>query len=232
MRRVAGGHTNQSMMTRLPSLVAAVACVVLIVLAALRWPENEWGALVWLGAFVLVVAIRAPHALRNRANAIVAARRDATDNVLLLALLLLGMVLPLLQIATHALAFADYALPQWATATGAVMQVPGVWLYWRSHADLGLNWSPSLEMRQDHGLVTNGIYRGIRHPMYASMWLLSLSQPLLIHNWLAGALVVPVFAAMWFLRVPREEAMMRDRFGADYEAYSLRAGRLFPKLGR
>ncbi|MGC4251382.1 MAG: isoprenylcysteine carboxylmethyltransferase family protein [Sphingobium sp.] len=59
-----------------------------------------------------------------------------------------------------------------------------------------------------------GIYARIRHPMYAAIWISTLAQPLLIHNWIAGALVVPAFTAMWFLRTPREEVMMRERFGA------------------
>ncbi|EAU68309.1 isoprenylcysteine carboxyl methyltransferase [Stigmatella aurantiaca DW4/3-1] len=65
--------------------------------------------------------------------------------------------------------------------------------------------------------------------MYASIWTSSLAQPVLIHNWIAGSLVIPAFAAMWFLRVPREEAMMRERFGATWDAYAQRAGRLLPK---
>jgi protein-S-isoprenylcysteine O-methyltransferase Ste14 len=38
-----------------------------------------------------------------------------------------------------------------------------VWLFWRSHADLGRNWSPSLELREGHELVTEGVYRYVRH---------------------------------------------------------------------
>jgi protein-S-isoprenylcysteine O-methyltransferase Ste14 len=139
------------------------------------------------------------------------------------------MLLPLLQLATGVFAFADYRLPNAATILGAVAQLPFLWLFWRSHADLGRNWSPGLEVRDDHGLVTNGIYRRIRNPMYAAIWISSLAQPLLIHNWIAGFLVVPCFAAMWFIRVPNEEAMMRQRFGEEWDAYCRKAGRLWPR---
>ena len=99
----------------------------------------------------------------------------------------------------------------------------------RSHADLGRNWSPGLEVRDAHELVTTGIYDRIRHPMYAAIWISALTQPLLIHNWIAGFLVIPAFAAMWFIRVPNEEAMMRARFGEAWDAYCARAGRLLPR---
>jgi protein-S-isoprenylcysteine O-methyltransferase Ste14 len=42
--------------------------------------------------------------------------------------------------------------------------------------------------------MTHGVYRLIRHPMYAAIWLLSLAQGLLLHNWLAGWAGIALFA--------------------------------------
>src|SRR5690606_36343561 len=154
---------------------------------------------VWLAVFLAMCAIRTPHSLRNRANTVVEARKGATEIALLAAMFMTMMVLPLLHLATGVFAFAAYALPDWAVWLGALAQIPFLWLCWRSHTDLGRNWSPGLEVRSDHELVTNGIYARIRHPMYAAIWISALVQPLLIQNWIAGFLVVPAFAAMWFL---------------------------------
>jgi protein-S-isoprenylcysteine O-methyltransferase Ste14 len=220
---------DRSMMTSLPAVATMLLGGVLLVLAALRWRDNGWGALVWLAVFVAMCAIRTPHSLRNRANVVVEARKDATEIALLAAMFVTMMVLPLLHLATGVFAVADYALPDGATWIGALAQIPFLWLFWRSHADLGRNWSPGLEVRDAHELVTNGVYGRIRHPMYAAIWISALAQPLLIHNWIAGFLVIPAFAAMWFLRVPNEEAMMRARFGDAWDAYCARAGRLFPR---
>lgn len=220
---------DRSMMTSLPAVATMLLGVALLVLAALRWQDNGWGALVWLAVFVAMCAIRTPHSLRNRANVVVEARKDATEIALLAAMFVTMMVLPLAHLATGVFAFADYALPDWATWTGALAQVPFVWLFWRSHADLGRNWSPGLEVRDAHELVTTGIYDRVRHPMYAAIWVSALAQPLLVHNWIAGFLVTPAFAAMWFIRVPNEEAMMRARFGDAWDAYCARAGRLLPR---
>ena len=141
------------------------------------------------------------------------------------------MILPLLHVAVpDLLAFANYRLPVWATALGAFLELSFLWLFWRSHKDLDLNWSPGLEVRDGHNLVTGGIYSRIRHPMYAAIWLGCFAQALLIHNWIAGALVVAVFAAMYFIRVPREEAMMRARFAEAYTQYCAGTGRLWPKF--
>lgn len=220
---------QRSMMTSLPAVATMLLGIVLLVLAALRWRENGWGSLVWLLVMVAMFVIRTPHSLRNRANVVVDARKDGMEIALLAGMFLAMMVLPLLYLALGLFRFADYDMPEWATWIGALAQIPYLWLFWRSHADLGRNWSPGLEVREDHALVTNGVYGRIRNPMYAAIWISALAQPLLIHNWIAGFLVVPAFAAMWFIRVPNEEAMMRARFGAAWDAYCARAGRLFPK---
>lgn len=183
----------------------------------------------WLAGFVGMFAIRVPHAQRNRANAITANRHDASEKILLFGMWLASMALPFITIATPFLDFAAYALPEWATWTGIALLLPYLWLFWRSHADLGRNWSPGLEVRADHGLVTNGVYRSIRHPMYAAIWLGALAQPLLIQNWIGGFAVVPTFLAMYLIRVPREEAMMRTQFGPVWDEYCSQAGRLFPR---
>lgn len=220
---------DRSIVTSLPALITMLLAIALLALAAMRWRDNGWGAIVWLAVFVVMCVIRTPHSLRNRANIVVEARKDATEIALLTAMFAAMMVLPLLHLATGIFSFADYALPDWATWIGVLAQLPFVWLFWRSHADLGRNWSPGLEVRDAHELVTTGIYASIRHPMYAAIWISALAQPLLIHNWIAGFLVIPAFAAMWLLRVPTEEAMMRARFGDAWDAYCVRAGRLFPR---
>jgi len=184
----------------------------------------------WLAGFIGMLAIRIPHAQRNTKNVVTDNRHDASEKLLLFGMWLASMALPFIAIATPFLDFAAYALPEWAMWTGAALLVPYLWMFWRSHADLGRNWSPGLEVRADHGLITNGVYRRVRHPMYAAIWLGALAQPLLIQNWIGGFAILPCFLAMYLIRVPREEAMMSARFGADWDEYCQRAGRLIPKF--
>lgn len=139
------------------------------------------------------------------------------------------LLLPLLYLFTPWLAFADYRLPALVPWLGAMMMTASLWLFWRSHSDLGQNWSVSLELRENHELVTRGVYRAIRHPMYAAIWLWALAQGMMLQNWLAGWSVVPAFAAMYFLRVPREEQLMLEKFGDSYHAYMRQTGRLWPR---
>ena len=129
-----------------------------------------------------------------------------------------------------AIGFADYPLPAFAPWCGAVLMLLALWLFWRSHADLGQNWSVTLEVRKGHQLVTHGVYRRIRHPMYAAIFLFCLAQGLLLPNWLAGWSALVPFALMYLLRIRREEQMMLQFFGEEYRDYMGRTWRLLPRL--
>ena len=98
------------------------------------------------------------------------------------------------------------------------------------HADLGQNWSVTLELRKGHQLVKQGVYRSVRHPMYSSIWLWCLAQGLPSGNWLAGWYGFVAFALMYFVRTPREEQMMCESFGEEYRNYMRQTGRLFPRM--
>ncbi len=209
-------------------LVLLLVSLGLVGLAVWRWQVNGWGSLVWIVALLVLMAIRRPYARSIAANRIVDRRAVVTEKVLLALVAIGGSVLPVIHLATGLFGFADYRLPDWAVIVGAVVLVPAYWLFWRSHADLGRNWSVTTELRADHGLVTSGVYARIRHPMYAAIWLIFLVQPLLVHNWIAGLSGPVAFAIMYLVRMPYEEKMMRDRFGAAYDAYCARTGRLWP----
>ena len=180
--------------------------------------------------WVLIAIIRIPARWRARSNQIEVDRKS-TQEKFLLALLSLGMgVLPLAYIFTPWLNFANYRPRSWAGWTGAVSFAVGLGLLWRGHADLGRNWSESLQLREGHQLITSGIYRYIRHPIYAFGWLLGVAQALLLQNWIAGLSGLVSFALLYFLRVPREEQMMLEQFGDEYRAYMQRTGRVIPRL--
>ena len=76
--------------------------------------------------------------------------------------------------------------------------------------------------------MTSGLFSRIRHPMYTSFWLWAFSQSLLIPNWFAGLTGLVMVGLLYFRRVHREEAMLRETFGRPYEDYMRRTKRLVP----
>ncbi|MCM3904881.1 MAG: protein-S-isoprenylcysteine O-methyltransferase, partial [Pyrinomonadaceae bacterium] len=136
--------------------------------------------------------------------------------------------LPLVLVATPVLSFADYPLLPVSFIAGIFCLTLGLWLLYRSHAQLGTNWSLTLEVRDKHQLVTQGIYRHVRHPMYLAVLLYSSGQALVLPNWVAGPSYLVAFALLFALRVGPEEQMMVEEFGTAYEAYMARIKRLIP----
>src|SRR2546428_9404413 len=186
--------------------------------------------LVFLIGLIAYLTVRHVFGRRTRGNEKAVSRVDATDWTLLFIVIAGSLLLPVLYLVTSSLAFADYRLPAVAPWCGTVLMLAALWLFWRSHADLGQNWSVTLELRQGHQLVKHGVYRSIRHPMYASIWLWCFAQGLLLENWLAGWYALLAFALMYFIRTPREERMMCEFFGQEYRDYMRQTGRLFPRI--
>lgn len=188
--------------------------------------------IVFWASIVVEMAIRAPINKKRKQEAM-SQQHVSTQEKTLLFLLMLGMfLLPLICSATSWLDFANYSLPAWAQWLGVLLMLGALFVFWRSHADLGLNWSPSLEIREKHELIMRGIYGRIRHPMYASQWLWVLAQPLLLSNWIAGLSNLIVFIPFYLLRVQAEEAMMMNTFGEEYKAYMKKTGAVLPFFGK
>jgi protein-S-isoprenylcysteine O-methyltransferase Ste14 len=191
---------------------------------------NPWiaKALVLAGTAVMI-AIRAPYGQRSR-NVKVATSYKTPLETGLLVLAWVGFFVPLIWVASRAFSFAQYALRAGPLVVGAMCLVTGLWLFYRSHADLGTNWSITLEVREQHRLITQGVYRRIRHPMYLALSLHAVGLALVIPNWVAGPSNLIAFAILCALRVRAEERMMGDQFGDEYAAYSARTKRLIPGL--
>jgi len=189
---------------------------------------NPWIAkAVILAASIAMVVIRAPHGQRSRGVKILK-NRKGTLEVILLTLAWLGFFVPLVWVVSSVFAFAEYPLHVVPLAVGIVCFVAGLWLFYRAHADLGTNWSVTLHVREQHRLITQGVYRRIRHPMYTSLLLYSVGQALVLPNWVAGPSYLITFGLLFVFRVIPEERMMLEQFGSDYAAYMRKTKRLVP----
>ena len=189
---------------------------------------NPWivKALVLAGT-VVMIAIRAPHGRRSRIVKVAKSHKTPLETGLLI-LAWIGFFVPLIWVASRVFSFAEYPQGLGPLVAGVMCLVIGLWLFYRSHADLGTNWSVTLEVREQHRLITQGVYRRIRHPMYLALALYSIGQALVIPNWVAGPSNLIAFAILLALRVHAEERMMFREFGDEYALYSARTKRLIP----
>jgi protein-S-isoprenylcysteine O-methyltransferase Ste14 len=191
---------------------------------------NPWIAkAVILLASIAMVVIRAPHGKRSRTVPVATSRKGPLE-IGLLTIAWIAFFLPLIWIATPLFAFAEYPLRPIPLVLGVLCLALGLWLFHRSHVDLGPNWSITLEVRENHELVTGGIYRWVCHPMYLALLIYSLGQALVIPNWLVGPTYAIAMLLLFSFRVGPEERMMRETFGKDYDAYRAVTKRLLPSI--
>ena len=190
----------------------------------------SFGEVSWLLGIIAWYVIRYPFERRAKRLRVVRNYRSLSEKIALSAAFFGMAILPAFYVATGIPREADYAARPWAIVAGIVIFVFGLWIFRRSHKDLGRNWSVTLEIREKHKLVTGGLYRFIRHPMYASFLLIALAQAFLLPNWVAGLSGLVGLAVLFFMRVNVEERMMLDTFGEEYRVYSGKTKRIVPYI--
>jgi protein-S-isoprenylcysteine O-methyltransferase Ste14 len=185
-------------------------------------------ALVWFAGLTAWYIVRHPFGRRAKKIAVAKSLFDRREAILLGVAVLGMLAIPTVYVLTGFPASLDRPFLPAVAWLGLVPLCGALWLFRSTHAELGRNWSISLELREQHLLVKTGVYRFIRHPMYASFFLLGLAQLLLLPNWFAGLAGLVGAGVLFAFRVGREERMMLECFGDDYRAYMATTKRIVP----
>ncbi len=121
---------------------------------------------------------------------------------------------------------------QWTGAAsgiaGALLVIVGAWLGIAGVQMLGKNRTPFPKPQTGSTLVQTGVYGVVRHPLYASVILLSVAWSLL---WRSGPslAVTALLVILLDAKARREERWLRETF-AEYADYAKRVRRLIPWL--
>lgn len=186
--------------------------------------------IVWAIGVIGWYVIRIPFEHKVKRERVVDARHRLRE-LILLSCSTMGLgIIPLFWATSHVFDYADYPYSVVQFGLGTLVFAFSLWLFRRTHADLGRNWSVTLEIKDNHNLITGGVYRYVRHPMYSAFFLWALAQLILIPNWVAGPAGFVGFGILYAFRIGREEQMMLDTFGDEYRAYSARTARLIPGI--
>ena len=114
---------------------------------------------------------------------------------------------------------------------GVVITFAGLGLTNWSRARLGRYWSGVVALKQDHRLIQSGPYRVVRHPLYTGIILAAIGVVLCITTW-SGLGGIVLLTACFERRAHKEDALLASEFGAEFEIYRQRTGRLVPRLSR
>ena len=137
---------------------------------------------------------------------------------------------PLLNIFLSFFESYSITIPLIIKIISTIILILDIFIFYLSHKELADNWSPFLEIKEKQKIIKTGIYKYIRHPMYLSMWIFCFFQGLVLSNWFIEIFGIITWVNLYFIRIDKEEKMMIDTFGKEYEEYIKSTGRIFPKF--
>jgi protein-S-isoprenylcysteine O-methyltransferase Ste14 len=100
-----------------------------------------------------------------------------------------------------------------------------LWARWH----LGQYWSGRITLKEDHKLIRSGPYAYFRHPIYSGIDLAAIGGALAIDRWRCVVGVCFIVVGYW-LKARKEESMLSEQFGQDFEEHRRRTGFLLPKV--
>ena len=123
--------------------------------------------------------------------------------------------------------FAD-VFSIWNSIAGIFLGVLGLVIRYFALSTLGKFFTRTLRKTENHKLVTNGIYKHVRHPGYLSDILIFVGMTLAVGNLVPIVAVPLLFFPAYLYRINTEEKMLLDLFGNSYTEYRKTSKRLIP----
>lgn len=121
---------------------------------------------------------------------------------------------------------------RWDAVTTAALAAMAVGLSLRVWAvlTLGRFFTWFITVYEDHQVIRSGPFRFIRHPAYCGALVLFVATMVFLHAWVGAALSLVFQLFAYVRRIRYEEAMMIDRMGENYRAYTREVRALVPLL--
>jgi protein-S-isoprenylcysteine O-methyltransferase Ste14 len=115
----------------------------------------------------------------------------------------------------------------WILVVGTLLTAAGVAFAVWARIAIGTNWSAEVTVKEGHDLITTGPYALTRHPIYTGILLAFVGTTIVVGEWRAVFCLVLLAASFWY-KLGIEERVMRETFGAAYDAYARRVKALVP----
>jgi protein-S-isoprenylcysteine O-methyltransferase Ste14 len=114
---------------------------------------------------------------------------------------------------------------------GAVLLGGGVLLLVTAQLHLGASWRIGIDEGASPGLVTSGLYRFCRNPIFLALLVTLSGYTLMLPTRLSLGLLLGAYIGVR-QQVAAEEAYLLRTYGESYREYARRVGRFLPGLGR
>jgi protein-S-isoprenylcysteine O-methyltransferase Ste14 len=121
--------------------------------------------------------------------------------------------------------------PGVARMTASMILAPLATVFgWLAVRHLGKQLRIQAGLYPDHELIRTGPYSIVRHPVYASLFLIMLATGLLFARWPVLLLAIALYIAGTEIRIGAEEGLLQARFGTEFESYKTKVPAYLPFL--
>jgi protein-S-isoprenylcysteine O-methyltransferase Ste14 len=120
-----------------------------------------------------------------------------------------------------------YTMQSPMNVVGALIFIIGLVITVNAQMTLKRNYSGTLRIREGHQLITHGIYKYVRHPVYTGTLLRTFAIPIYTTS-LLGFLFALVGIPLFIYRIGVEEQMLIEEFSDEYLEYTKATRKLFP----
>ncbi|HEX8278432.1 MAG TPA: isoprenylcysteine carboxylmethyltransferase family protein [Segetibacter sp.] len=151
--------------------------------------------------------------------------KDRYSVVLIIVMSMLSTIVP---IVDWAYLSGPEASNTTVTIIGFIVLWSGVMLRNYSIKILGKHFTATIQLQNNHMLITKGPYSVIRHPSYLGA-MIALAGSAIFLNSLTGTLTaITAMMVAYLVRINAEEKMMSGLFGNEYRRYQKKTSRLIP----
>ncbi|MCW3107118.1 MAG: isoprenylcysteine carboxylmethyltransferase family protein [Segetibacter sp.] len=165
-------------------------------------------------------AFSAKETTENKSN-------DKYSVVLIIVMSVLSTIIPIVDWAY----FSDPNASNTAvTVAGFIIMWFGVVLRNYSIKILGKHFTPTIQLQNDHTLITSGPYSIIRHPSYLGALLAIVGIAIFLNSSIGAISAVIAMMIAYTIRINAEEKVLKSLFGNVYSEYQKRTKKLIPFL--
>jgi len=112
---------------------------------------------------------------------------------------------------------------------GIVLTILGLIIAIFARKTLADNWSSDVELKKDHKLITNGVYRYIRHPIYTGIICMGLGA-IIVDQSIIVVLFYVCMAIFLIYKMKKEETLLLKHFPKEYQEYMKKTKALIPYI--
>ena len=123
--------------------------------------------------------------------------------------------------------FVPHSLP--FGIAGFTAAIAGMFISSWARVSLGRYWSDKVILQTEHQLIRRGPYACMRHPLYSGVLLGVLGTALVLGEW-RGLLAFAILLVNYAVKAKREERILAERFGPDFDVHVRSTGFLLPRF--